>query len=151
MKKVLTGLVLSVVLIMPIGCKTNTAPAVPTTPTQKYQLAATYMNDFSADLVQAQTIEQNLYKGGAIPASTHTSIEKGFSSAAGYGIQVDALLAAEASAKTIADKIATLTNTLTSIIAPAVGMDASTTTQLQAAISVMTQLLTKVLAMIPTN
>jgi len=149
MKKVITGLVLSVVLIMPIGCKTNTAPAVPTTPTQKYQLAATYMKDFASDLEQAQAIEQNLYKGGAIPAATHTQIENGFNVAAGYGIQVDALILAEASQTTIQAKITTLTNTLTGIIAPAVGVSSATTAQLQAAISAMTQLLTQVLSALP--
>jgi hypothetical protein len=152
MKRTLPAIVLGIsfLALSLSGCKQVTATA-PTTATTPYIKAATYMDDFSADLVQAQQIEIGLHKGGAIDDPTHKTIEDTFSTIAGYGTQLDSLILVQASSTTITTKINSLLTSLNSIIASTGALDTNTAAQIKNAITLMEQLLTNVTTLFPVN
>lgn len=131
------------------GCATATAPGTPAAPQSPYQKAATLMDDFATDLQSAQQTEISLFKGGAIDAGTHQSIEGVFKMVAGFGPQIDALLTAQASAQTIATKVNAALNSLNSIAISTGKIDAGTAAQIKAGIQALNLLLTQILPLFP--
>lgn len=137
---------LSVFLALPLaGCHV-VSPAPATAPTVSiYQQGAQAMHDFAADLGSAQGIEKNLYKGGVIPQPTHKAIEGTFSQIAGYGTQIDGLIAAQASASTIAGKVNSALASLGSIAISAAQLDPQTAAQVNGCIQALQALLSNLL------
>ena len=126
------------------GCHV-TAAATPATPQSIYQQGASAMDNFAIDLQQAQQIEISLHNGGAIPDATHLQIQGAFNQVAAYGIQIDALISAQASATTIAQRIQSAIASLTTISTTAAKLDAATATQVQNATAALASLLNALL------
>jgi hypothetical protein len=143
---------LSVFLALPLatGCKTVVAPTPATAPSI-YQQGSQAMDDFATDLVSAQNIEQGLYKGGAIPAATHATLESTFNQIAGYGIQVDALIKTQASATTIAARINSALSLLATVSTTAAGLDSATSVQVTGCVQALQALLTQLLPIFTTK
>lgn len=137
---------LSVFLALPIvGCHVTT-PVPATAPTISiYQQGAQAMKDFANDLGSAQGIEKNLYKGGVIPLPTHKTIENTFGQIAGYGTQIDGLIAAQASALTIAAKVNAALGSLGLIATSAAQLDPQTAAQVNGCIQALQALLSNIL------
>lgn len=125
------------------GC-TVTAPT-PTTAPSIYQNGAQGMDNFATDLQSAQKIEISLHAGGAIPDATHSSIQTAFNTIAGYGIQIDALITAQASATTITAKINAAISSLAGVTLTATNLDAATAAQVNSSIAALQALLTNLL------
>jgi hypothetical protein len=127
------------------GCVHAGAGAPPATAPSIYQQGAQYMNDFSVDLAQAQGIEITLYTSGAIDVATHKAIEGQFSAVAGYGIQIDQLIASQASAPSILAQVNAAIGSLTAISTSAAKLDAKTLAQVNGYVAILKQLLTNLL------
>lgn len=152
MKRILSALILSAALLAPTGCKTaSTTPTAPPTLTQVYTQAAQGMQNFSADVVQAQQIEISLYKGGAIDQPTHKAIQNGFLQTATYGKQIDALIAGQASAATIQAKVSAALQAIQALTLATGTLDPNATAQLKATIQALTLVLNSVTTILSTT
>lgn len=141
---------LAVFLALPIaGC--HIASPTPATAPSIYQQGAQAMDDFATDLQSAQGIELNLYKGGVIPAPTHNVIESTFGQIAGYGTQIDGLIAAQASSTTIVAKVNAALASLGTIAASAAKLDSQTAAQVNGCIAALQALLTNLLPVLGGN
>lgn len=152
MKRILSALILGTALLAPTGCKTaSTTTTAPPTLTQVYSQAAQSMQNFSADVFQAQQIEISLYKGGAIDQPTHKAVQNGFLQTATYGKQIDALIAGQASAATIQAKVASALQSIQAITLATGTLDPNATAQLKATIQALTLILNSVTAILSTT
>lgn len=143
--KVLPLVLLALLLCaMLVGCKPVTSPT-PTTAPSIYQQGAQVMDDFATDLQSAQSIEKNLYVGGVIPQPTHKAIENTFGQIAGYGHQIDGLIAAQASSTTIVQRINSAISSLSDIVSAAAKLDPNTAAQVRASVAALQALLSNLI------
>jgi hypothetical protein len=123
------------------GCMHQaSSPSAPSAQTV-YQKSAVLMDDFATDLQQAQGVVVNLHRGGAIDTPTYTAIQGYFSQIAGYGIQIDSLIAAQAEPATIAKRISSAVVSLNGIANSTGKIDPGVAAQVQAGIQALTLLL----------
>lgn len=134
---------LSVFLALPLGC--HVASPTPATAPSIYQQGAMAMDDFATDLQSAQGIELNLYKGGVIPQPTHVVIESTFGQIAGYGQQIDGLIAATAAPASIIAKVNATLASLGAIASSAANLDANTAAQVKASVTALQLLLSNLI------
>lgn len=142
--KVFAPLVLTAALAL-AGCgAVNTA--TPATAPDPYQRAATVMQDFSQDLLNAQQAEIALQKSGVIDAPTHKALQNAFLYTAQRGVQIDALIASQGSTANIALQLTMLSGSLGDIVSAAMNLPATTGAQLKASITAIQLLVTGVSA-----
>lgn len=125
------------------GC--HVTAATPATAPSIYQQGAQAMDNFATDLVSAQGIEKSLYAGGAIPTATHKTLESTFNQISAYGIQVDALITAQASSTTIVQRINSAIGSLADISTAAASLDANTAAQVKASVAALQLLLSNLI------
>lgn len=123
------------------GAVHTTTPATAPDP---YTRAATVMQNFSQDLLTAQQAEITLRNSGAIDVQTHHAIENAFVFVAQRGVQVDALIASQASPASIATQLSLLTGSLGDIIASTANLSTTAAAQLKAAVAAIQLLATGV-------
>lgn len=128
--KVVGVLVLTALLASATGCVHQPVGAAQPTIQTVYQKAAVVMDGVATEAQTAQAGLISLHKGGAVPDATYKSIQSVFNQIGTYGKQIDRLLATQASAQTITDKVNSAILGLTSI--STAGLDASTAAQVQA-------------------
>lgn len=149
MKKTLSIVATLALAIGMTGCKAANSPTPPTASTA-YQKSATFMLDFSADLLSAQKTEINLHTGGMIDSATHKKIQAAFAQIDTYGPQIDALIAAQASSATIQAKVNAALDSLNSIINSIGQIDPTTRAQITTAVQLVESVLNNVLAQLKT-
>lgn len=151
MTRIISAMLLGAALLT--GCRSASTGTPPTAPTlqQQYLKAAQTMDDFSADVKQAQQIEISLYKASlpGLDKPTHVAVQKGFLQTATYGKEIDALIAGQASAATIQARVAVALQSIQSITLATGQLDASATANLKAAIQALTLILNTVSAAFP--
>lgn len=144
MKRIICAVTLSLALLSGCHSASSTNPPTPPTLDQTYSRAAQAMQNFSADVRQAQQIEISLFKGGVIGKPMHVAVQNGFLQTAMYGKQIDALIAGQAGAATIQAKVAQALQSVHSITLATGTLDASATAQLKATITALTLILNTV-------
>ena len=139
--------ILAMFLTLPLltGCPSATVTSGPTAQTP-YQKAATVMLNFSTDVLSAEGTEINLYKGGVVPPNVHAAMKQAFIQIGVYGQQIDALIAAQASATTVQAKIDSLGMQIAAVVTASSGLDANTKAQITAAMQAIQLLLAGVTA-----
>lgn len=127
----------------PTGTTPATAPAVLT----PYQKAAIIMDSAAGEVQIAQTALINLHKAGKVPDDQYRSIQNIFQLVGNYGIQIDKLLASEASSQTIT---ALVTNAINGFVGiSTTGLDAQTASQITSYSQIVVSLLQQLLPLFP--
>lgn len=147
MKRIILAVALSAGCIGLYGCHVSTTTTA-TAPTLSngYSKAAVAMQGFSADVLQAQQIEIELYreKLPGLDSPTHVAIQDAFLQVSGYGKQIDALILSQASATTIQAKVTQALGSVTAIANSTGKLDPTTSANLNLAVAAIQAILQSV-------